>query len=258
MKKMKAFISLLVSIFIVLFAIPVFSVPITIDGSGFSTGINSGFGDVIGESSILTADSTSSGDLSFTLTRGVGNLNDVMVIYIDADNGTTGITNTSVLTDISDNGRSAISGSSSSNSSDLEFAFGFAANYAITLESTFSGLYAIGNDPTNHNFQRDLGTAFNDPLYEMTLTMGDLGLSAGDSFRYVATYLNSSNTWRSNEFHGVSAATVGSDNIGLNPFSLAEGDFNTFRSASTVPEPSTIILLGSSLAGLILFRRRLS
>ena len=50
---------------------------------GFSNGVNSSFGDVIGQFSELHIDGDNAGNLNIGLVSGGGNLNDVVVIYMD-------------------------------------------------------------------------------------------------------------------------------------------------------------------------------
>jgi len=233
--------------------------PIIIDGSGSTTGINNGFGDVYGNTSTLSIDSTLSGDITFTATKGISNINDTAVIYIDNDNGASGITNTFELTDTGDGGRMAISGMSHIGLSNLGFAPGFAANYAITIEVGFSGLFEIASSPNNLNFVSENCCApiySNTPIFYLSFNLADIGLSAGDSFDYFLTYLNSSNAFRSNEFNGVSAATVGGiPNPSRMDFNLAEDDYVHFTSVSAVPVPTGLLLMLSGIMGFLPFFR---
>ncbi|MBE2202317.1 MAG: hypothetical protein IAE79_27145 [Anaerolinea sp.] len=194
----------------------------------YTTGINSGFGNVIGSGSQLHIDSDATGALHIGLIKGPGDFNDAMVIYIDADYGFTGFATTSGFTDADDPCRRAISGYDGSNRSTLNFAPGFQANYAICLDTGFAGLWELTNGGA-HPFVVALNRTTVAPgHYEMNLTLDDLGLAPGDSFRYVATYLNPSNAFRSDEFHGVSS--LGGGNPGHSMVNLADGDFNEFYS----------------------------
>ena len=87
----------------------------TVDGDvgageyvGLSNGINSGFGDVVGQSSQLHVDSDAT-TLNWGLITGGGSLNDRVVIYIDVDGGGGGYANTTTFTDNADGLRAAIS-----------------------------------------------------------------------------------------------------------------------------------------------------
>ncbi len=194
----------------------------------FTTGINSGFGNVIGSGSQLHIDSDATGALNIGLIKGPGGFNDAMVIYIDTDFGDTGFDTTSGFTDTGDGCRRAISGFNGANRSTLNFAPGFKANYAICLDTGFAGLWQLVNGGS-HNFAVALNrTSVTAGHYEMNLTMANLGLVPGDTFRYVATYLNPNDVFRSDEFHGVAELVGG--NPGHATVNLASGDFITFYS----------------------------
>ena len=229
--------------------------------AGSTNGINAGFGDVIGEMSELFLDSGTDGSLNFGI-RSVGDFNDTAVIYIDSVAG--GVTSTVPITDNADGGRAAISGNGTdgANSSEITFAPGasegsmFTADYAITVENTFAGLFeiadngdltfvtsgnlSVGGDGTNAADER-----------EVNFTLSDIGLAAGDSFDYFGTYLNSSNAFRSNEFQGVRDQAAFDSNVGQNPVTLQDGDYLTFE--SVVPEPASLAVVG--LGGLMLAGR---
>lgn len=214
---------------------------------GSSSGINSGFGNVIGSNSTLHVDSSSSGGLNFGLVSGGGDLKDIVVIYIDSIAG--GFSDTTTLNDQQDGGRRAISGNSSSGQSEITFAPGFQADYAITIEAGFSGLFQLvagGNNSLGFVRGNNLTPSGNAGAgaWELDLTLSDIGLAPGDSFDYVATYISES-AFRSNEFHGVASFTGA--NPGFNDVTLSAGDFNTFVS---VPEAS-VVLFGGLVCGVI-------
>jgi hypothetical protein len=62
------------------------------------------------------------------------------------------------------------------------------------------------------------------------VSMKDLGSQEGNPVRWVATFINAFNAFRSDELQGVASSTATAGNIGVNPFSLAAGDRNTFES----------------------------
>jgi pullulanase len=201
----------------------------------FSSGINSGFGNVIGSNSKLHIDSDTGGTLYFGLEGGGGSLNDAGVIYIDSIAG--GLTNTLALQDEGDGLRSAISGQAGGNASELTFASGFEADYAVAFNAGFAGLFQLttgGNNSLTYVNSANLNPTNNSGAgaWEMNIALSDIGLSPGDSFKYVVTYLNAGNAFRSDEFHGVAAGTVTGGNIGQSSFSLGSGDFNTFQTSS--------------------------
>jgi hypothetical protein len=222
---------------------------------GASGGIGSGFGRVIGLGSRIHLDSDLGGALNIALETCGGGLFDQGVIYVDSQPG--GSPSTALFTDNADPLRAAISAlaqNGSGDRSDITFAPGFEADFAIGFEAGFAGVWALVEGGA-HTF---LTTANINPAgapvageFEIDLALADLGLSPGDSFDYVVTYVNSMNAFRSDEFHGVSLATVGPGNIGQNPISLAAGDWNTFEwagpvSAEPVLEaPASFALRGS-------------
>ncbi|MEQ8770714.1 MAG: PEP-CTERM sorting domain-containing protein [Phycisphaerales bacterium] len=233
---------------------------ITINGSGSAAGNgNSGFGGVIGTGSMDIV-TLADGTVNITLNRGASEHFNATVIYIDSLAG--GVTNTSVLTDTADGGRAGISGQGfGGETSDLGFASGFGADFAISYETAFGGLFSIGADPTNHGFVAAVGGDFGgqpgtssaDASFLISFNMADIGLAAGDSFSMVATYLNNGNAFRSGEFIGSTATGPfpNDPNIGQAAFDLGDDDYILVNS---VPAPGTAALLG--LGGLAAVRRR--
>lgn len=228
---------------------------------GSSKGINGGFGDILGQTSQIHVDSSLAGGLNFGLAIGAGNLFDDAVIYIDSQPG--GFASTTLLNDKADPLRAAISGNNGAGGSELTFAPTFAADFAIGFNQGFAGLWQLvaGGDGSLAFLKSVNLTPLNtatSAAFEMDLLLTDIGLAPGDSFRYVATYMNANGglgLFRGNEFHGVSQTTIPGGNIGVNPFALAAGDFNTFQS---IPEPATIALAGVAALGLIGARRKSS
>ena len=197
----------------------------------WSTGVGEGFDDVIGVGSRLCWDIDANGNVGLALLKGPGKFNDQVVIYIDNTRGG-GFRSTAGFTDEQDSLRRAISARVESFSSEVRFPPGFTPTHAIGIERGYAGLWKLAND-AQHTSARDLGlipTA--EPLssvYEMSFRLADIGLQPGDSFRYIATLLNSTNSYRSNEFHGVRFSTVGGQNLGAVPLVLNDADFNTVR-----------------------------
>ncbi|MCS6844663.1 MAG: hypothetical protein NZ528_10155 [Caldilineales bacterium] len=207
---------------------------------GYTTGINSGFGNVIGSGSQLHIDSASGGNLHIGLITGGGSFNDAMVIYVDSVSG--GYASTSTFDDTGDPCRKAISGYDGFNRSILNFAPGFAADYAICMDTTFAGVWQLAGTGSHTYIASASRTTTTPGHFEMNLTMANLGLAAGGTFKYVATYLNPSNAYRSDEFHGVAAYSGG--NPGYTTVNLASGDYNVFTSYATV-----VVSAGGSSAG---------
>ncbi|MEM7623951.1 MAG: hypothetical protein AAF235_12205 [Planctomycetota bacterium] len=228
----------------------------TIDGTGTASGNgNGGFGGVIGTGS-LDVETLADGTVNITLNTGAGSLNDRAVIYIDSVAG--GFSSTNALSDTGDDGRRAISGNGANGeSSDLGFAPGFEADFAVTYEVAFSGLWDLQSDPANFAAPISIGTdamrTAADASFGVSFNLADIGLTAGDSFTLVATYLNSGNAFRSGELIGSAASGPfpADPNIGQNGFSLGQDDFVLVNS---IPAPGGVALLG--FAGLAVSRRR--
>jgi hypothetical protein len=246
----------------------------TITGSGSTTGINSGFGNaqggVIGAGATLSVAQASPGSslINFTLAKGPGDLNDVAVFYIaTANTAATGFSTTATFDDIADGGRRAVSGFDGTNRSTLNFATGFTADFAISVENGFAGIFALSGTGshtfvTSANLSTTGGTGATAQNYLFELNLTNIGLAAGQSFDFVGTYLNSGNAFRSNEFIGVAPGSFNSGNIGQAPATLGTNDFVRFNSvaAAAVPEPGALALLaaGAVSAALLVRRRRIA
>ncbi|MEM8874812.1 MAG: hypothetical protein AAGD32_11215 [Planctomycetota bacterium] len=215
-----------------------------------TAGINSGFGDVIGLGSSFAIDSDTAGNVNIGIAS-AGSFNDAAVIYIDSIGGV-GLNSTTTIEDTSDPGRSAISGDGGGNESEITFAPTFFADFAIAIDTGFAGLFQINSDGSLTFVASANRNAADSNNTEIDFNLSNIGLSAGDSFDFVVTYLNSSNAFRSDEFVGVSGTTVPSGNIGQNPVTLLTNDFATF---TAIPEPLSV-LAGGGLLGLIVLRRR--
>lgn len=207
---------------------------------------NTGFGGVVSSLDITDDGST----ITFTLNRGAGSFNDSLVIYLDTASG--GETTTSGYTDTGDPLRRAISGFDGTNRSSLSFPAGFDIDFAIGLDRTFGGLWDPANS-ASHGFVAT-GLGFDGSRsstlssYSMTYSLSALGLTPGQSFDFVATYLNNSNAFRSNE--GVGDGLPGG-NVGQSP-----ATFTGFRTYTTVPEPTSAAFAMLAGLGLVARRRR--
>jgi hypothetical protein len=211
---------------------------------------NSGFGGAIGQGSLQIVN-TPDGTLDFTLTRGLGDLNDSFVIYIDSLAG--GFSNTGTFTDQEDDLRRAISNGNET----LSFTGGFAANYAIGGNIGFGGLWflASGGDGA-HNYIDSVGLAptGNPAASSITFStnVSQLGLTpnSGQSFSFVVAYVNGSNAFSSDEAIG---GTITGGNPGNADFTI-----DGFAIFTTIPEPSTYaFIFGVGVVGLIFLRRPL-
>lgn len=208
---------------------------------------NTGFGGGIGNGSLeLTSDGT---NVAGTFTKGAGGFDNTLVLYLDTTAG--GFTDTSTFSDQSDTLRKAISGLNGSNRSTVNFAAGFGADFAIALsptEASFGGLWALASGGDNSLPYVDavaLSPNNNAGPHTFSFALSDLGLSAGDSFDFVGTYLNGTNAFRADEAIG---AGIASGNPG-NPSSITFSNSESF--AVAVPEPASLaLLLGGCLIGI--------
>ncbi len=205
--------------------------------AGFSTGINNGFTGMIGAGVRLYADSDASGNVAFaidaTTHQCTWGANDSVVIYIDSTSG--GFANTAMFTDISDGGRAAASGrGTASGTSVLTFGTSFFADYAIVLRNDSASLFQLSAGGA-HTFVRSLTRGpidwtTNPCVREAAgITLADL--SSTGSFHYVATLINASNAFRSDELQG-SAPLVFVQ--GANPMTLPADGFNVFSRVSAI------------------------
>ncbi len=204
---------------------------------------NTGFGGVI-SSLDITDDGT---NVTFVLNRGPGALNDRFVLYIDSTIG--GQNSTAQYTDNVDPLRRAISGFNfSSVRATVNFTSGFGADRALALDNGFAGLWATV-DNGSHNFLETANAATGgstQATYSMTVSLANLGVVPGGSFKFVGTYLNSEDAFRSNEGigDGLPATNPGQDTV----------TFTGDRTFTTVPEPSSAVL--GLVGSLLLLRRR--
>ncbi len=231
---------------------------------GRTAGVNSGFGDVLGSGSLTHIDSDALGNLQLGLQLGAGAFNDIAVIYIDSVPG--GVADLVSLADIAGDHRAAISGDGTDSSfSDLTFAPGFAADYALAWNNISAELYRITAGAA-HTFLGDLGAVSTTPgHWETSLSLADIGVSAGGALDYFVTYMNPSNAYRSNEGTGFLALSPPSNDANGNPgndssfpgdstWTMNEDEFIRFVTA--IPEPSTFAFMSLALVGLLTLRRR--
>jgi hypothetical protein len=223
---------------------------------GGAAGVHSGFGNVIGSSSFLYLDSDNSGNLFIGIDLGGGGWNDSIVIYIDSVSG--GFSDTTTLEDQNDPLRNAISGDGGGNQSELTFGSEFVPDYAIALRAAdnFAGLWQLaagGNLSLNFVASANLTTNGTGQEIELQISLANIGIAAGDSFGYVATLLNQGNAFRSDEFNGVATTTANSGNVGQNPLTLGQEDYNVFQ---TIPEPGTFAFMAVGALGLLYRRLR--
>lgn len=162
---------------------------VTYNGNG-----NGGFGDPIGSSSLEFSDDGTTVTVNFT--KGSGDFNDTFVIYID--NGTNG--RSSIGTDVNDRGdqnRAGISYIEASKSKSLTFPSGFEATHAISITTSFGGLWEIPSSGTLSDNGLTYVDAVGNPssntssTFSFSFDFSEIGITSdAKSFKFVATYLN--------------------------------------------------------------------
>ncbi|MCA9245297.1 MAG: family 16 glycosylhydrolase, partial [Phycisphaerales bacterium] len=218
--------------------------------AGGANGINNGLLDRIGANSTMRVDSDAQGELQFSFDSATAWSNDAFatVIYIDAIEGQ-GFASTYSLNDTSAAPQRAASGKGNSGQrSDLYFAPGFRADFALVLQYGAARLFALGEDAHTLLNGADLGAPTDllggdDMRYvvddgstggrvrEVSLLLTQLGLQPGDAFRFVATVTHVHNAFRANEFVGVAPGNdFDAGNPGASTVVLKPGDFLRFTS----------------------------
>lgn len=185
-------------------------------GTGFEGNDAVGFGGAIGESTLEVL-AFQAPTIQFQLTRGSGDFNDDLVIYIDSKAG--GIENTTnSLTDQGDRGRKAISGINGSDRASVVFPPGFSPDYAISMNNTGGNLFEIVAGGA-HNFIQSINLmptgSNNAAVYNFNIEFNNIQTTPSQQgFKFLATYINGNNAFRSNETYGRN--TAGTTNPGLN------------------------------------------
>ncbi len=172
---------------------------------------NTGFGGVIGTGNFSVSDDGTTITLVFTRGGTALGMNDNVVIYIDSETG--GVSSTANLTDFADGGRRAVSGLGNGGGarSTVAFPTGFQADYAISIDNSFIGLFEIV-ESGSHNFVADATNDISDPVWTVQFTFANIGANTSKRFKFVATHMNNTNAFRSNEAIGLSDA--GGSNVG--------------------------------------------
>ena len=255
----------------VLVSVAAFGLSFSAQATTYNGNGGTGFGGPVGAGMLtFTSDGKT---LSGTITPGLntpptGQLYDELVIYIST--GTGGFANTSTLADsggTSTTGgpgdflRAAISGYDGTARSTVNFATGFAANFALAISPTqaqYAGLFALtGTGVTTSNFgflqSANLTPTNAAGPYTFSISLANIGIPANGSFEFATTYLDSHETtagslYRSNEAFGNTITDVttptNTGNPGLDTVSVG---YSTF----VVPEPGVPIMLFAGLSVLI-------
>ena len=212
-----------------------------------------GFGGTLGNGTLTFTQSGST--INGTFAAGAA-FNDGLVIYIDsAAGGASVISSGAGFTDSADANRGAIT-NRGLNTLNLPIAADFAISL-LPVQGPFGGLWSLSTG-SNLPFVTSVNLL---PLnatgpYTFSFDLSNIGLTAGQSFNFVTTYLNGSNGFLSNET--LSGTTgLGATNPGT-PSTVTLSGFQIF-STTAVPEPATVLLVGPALlSGMFFIRRRRS
>jgi len=153
---------------------------------------NTGFGDVVGNSGLTFDDDGTT--ITGTFTKGSGDFNNDMVIYIDSKPG--GFSSTANFEDSNDADalRRAIAGYgnfSGSNRSVVNFPTGFEADYALAFNTAFGGLWELVEN-ADFPFIDAVGnpTSATQSGFTFSFDWAEIGTVSSNNFRFVVTYLN--------------------------------------------------------------------
>jgi hypothetical protein len=177
---------------------------VTYDGNG-----NTGFGGPVGDSSMEITDDGNTITINFT--KGEGDFNDEMVIYIDSEDGGFSSTENFADPDAGDKLRRAITGAGifeGGTRSVVNFPSDFFANHAIAVNADFGALWELVE---NDSFPFITGVGNPNSNTESNFTMSfdknQIGIGSEDpiSFSFVITYMDAfggNGVFRSNEGYG--------------------------------------------------------
>ena len=221
--------------------------------TSYSGNAATGFGGALGNGTLTFTQSGTT--INGTFAAGAA-VNDGLVIYIDSTAGGASVISSGAgFTDSADSNRGAIT-TRGLNTLNLPIAADFAISL-LPVQGPFGGLWSLSNG-ANLPFVTSVNLL---PLnatgpYTFSFSLANIGLTAGQSFNFVATYLNGSNGFLSNET--LSGTTgLGATNPGT-PSTVTLSGSQVF-STTAVPEPATVLLVGPALlSGMFFIRRRRS
>lgn len=160
-----------------------------------------GYGGPVGKGTLsITEDAT---NYNFTLTKGSGDLNDAVVIYLNTRSG--GFNTTANFTDEGDGLRKAISGVQGSDRATLTFPSSFTADFAIAFDQGYGGVWQLVENGTHTHIRsvnlNPTGTK-SSATYTFSVAKSDIAVTPSNSgFEFLVTYVSETG-YRSNEFIG--------------------------------------------------------
>jgi hypothetical protein len=231
----------------------VFALGLATTGNAAITYLGNGstaWGGGVGNGNIII-DDTISGALTITTNVTVGD--NALVIYFDSKGG--GFNTTAGFADANDSLRKAISGYGGAVNERSTTLLPFAADFAIGVDKGWGGLWELANGGNNSLIYKTtaleggFGAGGVGTGKVLTINVADLGLTAnsGQSFNFFAMMVSGTG-YTSSEFIGASSI---SGNLGYGNTQTV----GTGSSYTLVPEPSTGMLMGLGLAGLLVVRR---
>lgn len=213
----------------VLIAFLVCSPFLSLRAANYAGNLNTGFGGAVGNGVLSVTDDHT--NITVNLQRGSsGNLNDVLVIYID--NGTGTATNTAGFTSTGGSEQNGISGYNGSNRSLLIFTNGFKPSYAVAIKSDYMDVWSLAN-PASFSFLTGTGQGGSSANnFTLTFPCGTIGLATNvpAAIKIFGTYI-SSGGYRSTEAIAGNIAAGGLGQ-GYNPFTNTA--YGTYNFAPTV------------------------
>lgn len=188
----------------------------------YSGNSNSGFGGVVGDSTLEFSDNGTT--VTGTFTKGAGDFNDAMVVYISTGSAGRTVIDGDVI-DQGDDLRRAIS-SAGEFASNITFPSGFQATHAIAINVAFGGLWNIPNTGIIGNNELEFVAGVGSPdavgsaSFSFSFTWANIGLTSSDHFEFVVTYLNAGNGFLSDEGYGegLPSGNPGGNNVTFTSF----------------------------------------
>ena len=217
--------------------------------TNYSGNGNTGFGGPVGPATMTISDDGTTITVSFT--KGGGDFNDTMVMYIS--NGNSGrSTIDGNVNDTADSNRRAIS---NTGSGDISFPTGFEATHGIAINTVFGGLWeipssgSIGDNGLNYIDAVGSPALSTDASFSFAFDWTEIGLTNSDGFEFVISYGNpndnGSNMFSSDEAFG-DGISSGNPGTGAFSFSGSRNYANTLATPENTFDNITIYAKQSS------------